>query len=206
MDYILKSPEVIFQLALEHLGVSLGAVLIALLAGLPLGILAAKVRWLELPVLTFAGLLYLIPSLALFAFLIPLLGLGTQTAIAGLSIYSLLVIMRNVAIGLGGVPEPLREAARGIGMTGGQSFRLVELPLALPMIVAGLRIATVMTIGIASLAAYIGAGGFGVLIFRGIATADNDLIVAGALPTALLALLCDALLRRGERAVRRQGA
>ena len=149
-----------------------------------------------------AGLLYLVPSLALFAFLIPLLGLGTQTAVAGLSVYSLLVIMRNVAIGLGGVPEPLREAADGIGMTSRQRFRLVEIPLALPMMLAGLRIATVMTIGIASLAAYIGAGGFGVLIFRGIATADNDLIVAGALPTALLALLCDALLRRAERAVR----
>ncbi len=203
MDYILGAPQVILELALQHLAVSGGAVLIALLLGLPLGILAAKVRWLELPVLTFAGLLYLIPSLALFAFLIPTLGLGTQTAVVGLSIYSLLVIMRNVAIGLGSVPEPLREAARGIGMTAGQSFRLVELPLALPLIIAGVRIATVMTIGIASLAAYIGAGGFGVLIFRGIATADNDLIVAGALPTALMALACDALLRRLERRLRR---
>ena len=202
MEYILNAPGAVLELGLEHLAVSLGAVLIALVVGVPLGVVAAKVRWLELPVLTFAGLLYLVPSLALFAFLIPLLGLGTQTAVAGLSVYSLLVIMRNVAIGLGGVPEPLREAADGIGMTSRQRFRLVEIPLALPMMLAGLRIATVMTIGIASLAAYIGAGGFGVLIFRGIATADNDLIVAGALPTALLALLCDALLRRAERAVR----
>jgi len=203
LDYILTSPNVVLGLALEHLAVSGGAVLIALVVGLPLGILAAKVRWLELPVLTFAGLLYLIPSLALFAFLIPTLGLGTQTAVVGLSIYSLLVIMRNVVIGLGSVPEPLREAARGIGMTDRQRLRYVELPLALPMIVAGLRIATVMTVGIASLAAYIGAGGFGVLIFRGIATANNDMIVAGALPTALLALLSDALLRRAERRLRR---
>jgi osmoprotectant transport system permease protein len=203
MDYILRNPALILELGLEHLAISLGAVLVALVLGVPLGIAAAKVRWLELPVLTTAGLLYLIPSLALFAFLIPSLGLGTQTAVVGLSIYSLLVILRNVAIGLGSVPELLRDAARGIGMTAWQRFRYVEAPLAIPMIVAGLRIATVMTIGIASLAAYIGAGGFGVLIFRGIATADNDMIVAGALPTALMALGCDALLRFAERLARR---
>lgn len=199
MDTILRDPGMILELAWQHLAVAGGAVLIALLAGLPLGILAAKVRWLELPVLTVGGLLYLVPSLALFAFLIPSLGLGTQTAVVGLSIYSLLVIVRNVTIGLRGVPAPLLEAANGIGMTGRQRFRFVELPLALPLIVAGLRIATVMTVGIASLAAYIGAGGFGVLIFRGIATADNELIVAGALPTALMALAADGLLRRAER-------
>jgi osmoprotectant transport system permease protein len=203
MDYILRNPALVLELGLEHLAISLGAVLVALVLGVPLGITAAKVRWLELPVLTTAGLLYLIPSLALFAFLIPSLGLGTRTAVVGLSIYSLLVILRNVAIGLGSVPEPLRDAARGIGMTAWQRFRYVEVPLAMPMTVAGLRIATVMTIGIASLAAYIGAGGFGVLIFRGIATADNDMIVAGALPTALMALGCDALLRFAERLAKR---
>jgi len=202
VGYLLDNPERILALGLEHLGISLGAVAIALALGLPLGVLAAKVRWLEVPVLTGAGLLYLIPSLALFAFLIPLLGLGTTTAVVGLSIYSLLVIVRNTAIGLGGVPAALVEAARGIGMTPRQRFRFVELPLALPLILAGTRIAAVMTIGIASLAAYIGAGGLGVLIFRGIATADNELIVAGALPTAAMALACDALLRVAERKLR----
>ncbi|SME88823.1 osmoprotectant transport system permease protein [Tistlia consotensis] len=202
MHYVLSNPEAILRLGLEHLTVAFGAVLIALLVGLPLGVAAAKLRWLELPALTVAGLLYLVPSLALFAFLIPLLGLGVRTAIVGLSIYSLLVIMRNVAIGVASVPAPILEAGRGIGMTRRQLFGLVELPLALPLIVAGLRIAAVMTIGIASLAAYIGAGGFGTLIFRGIATADNDLILAGTLPTAALALACDQLLRLLERTVR----
>jgi len=202
VGYLLDNPERILALGLEHLGISLGAVAIALALGLPLGVLAAKVRWLEVPVLTGAGLLYLVPSLALFAFLIPLLGLGTTTAVVGLSIYSLLVIVRNTAIGLGNVPAALKDAARGIGMTPRQRFRFVELPLALPLILAGTRIAAVMTIGIASLAAYIGAGGFGVLIFRGIATADNELIVAGALPTAAMALACDALLRFAERKLR----
>ncbi|MGF7162469.1 osmoprotectant transport system permease protein [Rhodoligotrophos appendicifer] len=202
MNFLIANPGTILNLGLQHLSVSLGAVLIAVLIGLPLGIAAAKIRWLELPALTLAGLLYLVPSLALFAFLIPILGLGTLTAVVGLSIYSLLVIMRNVAIGLSAVPEPLLEAARGIGMTRSQSFRLVEFPLSVPMIIAGIRIATVMTVGVASLAAYIGAGGFGVLIFRGIATADNDMIIAGALPTAALALACDWLLRQAERLAR----
>lgn len=199
MDYIVGNPGRILELGLEHLTVAFGAVLIALAIGLPLGIAAAKLRWLELPALTVAGLLYLVPSLALFAFLIPFLGLGVRTAVVGLSIYSLLVILRNVAIGITSVPPAILEAGRGIGMTPAQLLGRVELPLALPLIVAGLRVAAVMTIGIASLAAYIGAGGFGTLIFRGIATADNDLILAGTLPTAALALACDQLLRLLER-------
>lgn len=203
MDYLLRYSDTVLRLTGEHLAVSLGAMAIAVAIGLPLGILAAKVRWLELPVLAVTGLMYLIPSLALFAFLIPFLGLGVRTAVAGLSIYSLLVVTRNVAIGLAGVPAAAVEAGRGLGMTAVQLFREVELPLALPMIVAGIRVATVMTVGIASLAAYIGAGGLGTLIFRGIATADNDMILAGTVPTALLALACDAALRLAERAVAR---
>lgn len=203
MHYLLAHPQTFATLGVQHLTISLGAVLIAFVIGAPLGIVSAKARVLELPVLTVAGLLYLVPSLALFAFLIPFFGLGTGTAIAGLSIYSLLVITRNVAIGIATVPPPLLEAGTGLGMTPLQRFALVELPTALPLILAGVRIATVATIGIASLAAYIGAGGFGTLIFRGIATADDDLILAGALPTAALALICDAALRLAERRLRR---
>jgi len=202
MDFLLENPQAIAKLSLEHLSVSLGAVFLAILVGLPLGVLAAKVRRLEFVIITATGLLYLIPSLALFAFLIPFLGLGTRTAVAGLSIYSLLVITRNVAIGISGTPPPLLETGRGLGMTARQLFLEVELPLALPMVVAGIRVATVMTIGITSLAAYIGAGGLGTLIFRGIATSDNGLILAGALPVAALALLCDGLLRFAERTAR----
>jgi len=203
MDFLLENPQAIAKLSLEHLSVSLGAVFLAMLVGIPLGVVAAKVRRLEFVIITATGLLYLIPSLALFAFLIPFLGLGTRTAVAGLSIYSLLVITRNVAIGISGTPPPLLETGRGLGMTTRQLFLEVELPLALPMVVAGVRVATVMTIGITSLAAYIGAGGLGTLIFRGIATSDNDLILAGALPVAALALLCDGLLRLAERTARR---
>jgi osmoprotectant transport system permease protein len=197
-------PAAVFHLALQHLAMSAAAVAIATALGVPIGLLISRVRRLHTPVLTVVGLLYLIPSLVLFAFLIPFLGLGFGTAVTALVLYSLMVIVRNVAVAIDSVDPGIQEAARGIGMSDWQRLRYVELPLALSVMLGGVRIAMVMSIGVASVAAYVGAGGLGSLIFRGIATADSDLIVAGAMPIAALALAADFILRRLETAWRRR--
>lgn len=198
MTFILANPGQIALLAGQQLYLAVVAVLIACLIGIPLGILARRFRPIELPTMLIAGLLYLIPSLVLFAFLIPFFGLGRTPAIIALVLYSLLVIVRNTVAGLRAVPAAIEEAARGIGMSTLQRLRFVEFPYALPVILGGVRIATVMNIGVASIAAYIGAGGLGTLIFRGIATVDSDTVLAGAIPIALLALAADATLKRLE--------
>jgi osmoprotectant transport system permease protein len=143
-----------------------------------------------------------IPSLALFGFLIPLPflgGIGARTAIVALVVYALLPIVRNTYVGISGIDPAVREAARGMGMTDGELLRLVELPLSAGVILAGIRVATVVGVGTATIAAAIGAGGLGVYIFRGVAVVDNTLILAGAVPAALLALGADGLLGMLER-------
>src|SRR6059036_1813895 len=176
--------------------VSTGA---AIMVGVPLGVaLTRRPAW-RAPVLGLANVFQTIPSLALFGFLIPVLGIGAWTAIAALIVYALLPIVRNTYAGIAGVDPAVREAGRGMGMTDGELLRLVELPLAAGVILAGVRIATVVSVGIATIAAAIGAGGLGVYIFRGVATVDDTLILAGAIPAALLALLADALLGLAER-------
>ncbi len=172
---------------------------IALLVGLPLGVLVARRPSWRRPVLGLANVFQTIPSLALFGLLIPVFGIGAWTAITALVVYALLPIVRNTYAGIAGVDPAVREAGRGMGMTDGELLRLVELPLAAGVILAGVRIATVVSVGIATIAAAIGAGGLGVYIFRGVATVDDTLILAGALPAALLALLADALLGFAER-------
>ncbi len=198
MNFIAAHPDQIAVLAGQQLYLALVAVLIACVIGIPLGILARRFRMIELPTMLIAGLLYLIPSLVLFAFLIPIVGLGRTPAIIALVLYSLLVIVRNTVAGLRSVPTAIEEAARGIGMSASQRLRLVDLPHALPVILGGVRIATVTNIGVASIAAYIGAGGLGTLIFRGIATVDYDTVLAGAVPIAVMALAADAILKRLE--------
>ena len=198
MKYMLSHPETMLILARQHIQLTTVSAMLAILIGVPMGILIYRFKVLAVPVLTVAGLMYLVPSLALFAVLIPLLGLGSKSAIVALVMYSLLVINRNTYTGLDIVQQDLREAAKGIGMSELQQLSLVELPMALPVIIGGIRIAVVMNIGIASIAAYIGAGGFGKLIFRGISTVDNDLIIAGAIPIVILAIVADWLLRRVE--------
>jgi osmoprotectant transport system permease protein len=171
----------------------------ALVIGLPLGVvLTRRPRWRG-PVLGLANVFQTIPSLALFGVLIPVFGIGAWTAITALLVYALLPIVRNTYTGIAGVDPAVREAGRGMGMTGGELLRLVELPLAAPVILAGVRVATVVSVGIATIAAAIGAGGLGVYIFRGVATVDDTLILAGALPAALLALAADGLLGLAER-------
>jgi osmoprotectant transport system permease protein len=158
------------------------------------------------PVIGFASIMQTVPSLALFGFLIPvpLLGIGNRTAVVALVLYALLPILRNTYTGVRSVDPAVVEAGRGLGMTDWQQLRLVEIPLALPMILAGIRIATVVAVGLATIAAAIGAGGLGNYIFRGLAMVDHRLILAGAVPAALLAIVADASLGYVEKAVVRR--
>jgi osmoprotectant transport system permease protein len=186
----------------EHLVLVALSTAIAVAVGVPLGVFLTRHARLARPVLAFAGVVQTIPSLALFGFLIPLPligGIGARTAIVALIVYALLPILRNTHAGILSVDPAVVEAATGIGMTPRQRLWWVELPLALPVVLAGVRIATVVSIGLATIAAAIGAGGLGVLIYRGIAIVDNRLILAGAVPAALLALAADGLLGWVER-------
>ena len=184
----------ILDLTLEHLllvGLSMG---IAAALAIPAGILLTRRTFLQRWVLGFANIMQTVPSLALFGFLIPLPflgGIGKHTAIVALVLYALLPILRNTLTGILTVDPAVRESAIALGMTGRQLLWEVELPLATRTIVAGLRIATVTTIGTATIAAAIGGGGLGVFIFRGLASVDTTLLLAGALPAALIALAAD---------------
>jgi osmoprotectant transport system permease protein len=196
-DVLLDVLDEGLQLLGEHLVLVFGAILIASAIAIPAGLLLAgnlrARRW----VLGIASIGQTIPSLALFGFLIPIPfigGIGEHTAIIALVLYALLPILRNTVTGILGVDPVVRDSAVAMGMTRGQILRMVELPLAAPTIIAGLRIATVTTIGTATIAAAIGAGGLGVFIFRGIASVDKVQILAGAIPAALLALAADGAL------------
>jgi osmoprotectant transport system permease protein len=199
--YVENSREVLGLLG-QHVLLVLVSTAIAVAIGLPLGILLTRRPSWRRPVLGLANVFQTIPSLALFGFLIPLPllgGIGARTAIVALVVYALLPIVRNTYTGIAGVDPAVREAGRGMGMTDGELLRLVELPLAASVILAGIRVATVVGVGTATIAAAIGAGGLGVYIFRGVAVVDDRLILAGALPAALLALAADGLLGLLER-------
>jgi osmoprotectant transport system permease protein len=186
----------------EHLILVFVSILIAAAIAIPLGIAVASHPRSRSLALGIANIGQTIPSLALFGFLIPIPfigGIGAHTAIVALVIYALLPILRNTVTGILGVDAAVRDSAVAMGMTRGQILRMVELPMAAPTIVSGLRIATVTTVGTATIAAAIGAGGLGVFIFRGIASVDKLQILAGAVPAALLALGCDAALGWLER-------
>ena len=192
----------ILDLTLEHLFlVSLSLAIAAALA-IPAGILLTRRTFLQRWVLGFANVMQTVPSLALFGFLIPvplLGGIGKHTAIVALVLYALLPILRNTYAGITGVDPAVIEAARGMGMTPRQLLWQVELPLSSSVILAGLRVATVITIGVATIAAAIGAGGLGTFIFRGVSMVNDQVILAGAIPAALLAILADASLGWAER-------
>ena len=186
----------------QHVVLVLVSTALAVAIGLPLGIALTRRPKLAKPVLAAASVIQTVPSLALFGFLIPLPllgGIGARTAVTALVVYALLPILRNTYAGITSVDPSTVEAATGLGMTRGERLRLVELPLSLPVVLAGVRIAAVVSVGLAAIAAAIGAGGLGVLIYRGIATVDNRLILAGALPAALLALAVDGALGWLER-------
>jgi len=186
-------PDIV-DATIQHILLSVIALFWAIVIAVPTGILLTRFRFLAGPVLALASVLQTIPSLALLGFMIPLLGIGPLPAVIAMVIYALLPIMRNTYTGILDVDKSLLEAGRGMGMTRAQMLRMVELPMARPVIFAGIRTATVMTIGVATLAAFIGAGGLGDLILRGIAMVDSGIILAGAIPAALLAILFDALL------------
>lgn len=194
-EFIMRNWREVLGLTGEHLLLVAVSTLIAVAVGLPVGLLLTrKARW-KRPVLAVANILQTVPSLALFGFIIPLKyvgGIGWRAAVVALVVYALLPVIRNTVTGVEGVERSVREAAVAMGMTDRQILRQVELPLAAPVILAGVRVATVISVGVATIAAAIGAGGLGTLIFRGLRQYDNRLILAGAIPAALLALAADA--------------
>ena len=193
-NYDLTDPESIPNLFLKHLTIVGITMLISLIIAIPLGILLARYRRLYLPVVSITGVLYTIPSIAAFALLIPITGLSPATAIIPLVIYNQLVLIRNTVAAVNGIDPLLIEVGRAMGMKPQQVLFRVTLPLALPVIVAGIRIATVTTMGIAALAALVGQSDLGDLIFQNIASGDFDAVIGGAILIALLAITADLLL------------
>lgn len=190
------------RLTFEHLWLTLFAMLLATVIGLPLGIALARRPKLARPIIGFANVLQTVPSLALFGLLLPVPWLGenaARLAILALTGYALLPILRNTYAGIRSIDPTLTDIATALGMTARQRLLKVELPLSASVILAGLRTATVTCVGVATIAAAIGAGGLGELIFRGVASVDNSLVLAGAVPAALLALLADAALGFAEK-------
>ncbi len=195
-DFMRQQSDKLGTQTLQHIGLTFISLFIAVLIGLPLGILITRRQKLSGPVLGVAGILQTIPSIALLGFMIPLLGIGAKPAIVALLLYALLPIIRNTYTGITGVDPAVKEAAVAMGMNKWQVLFKVELPLAMPVIFAGIRTATVITVGVATLASYIAAGGLGEFIFGGISLNNTNMILAGAIPAALLAILFDFLLSR----------
>lgn len=205
IDFFLRHQREILQATWEHVWLVGLTMLFATAIGVPLGIFVTRRPWLSKPILGGANIAETIPSLALFGFLLPVPWLGGRAdrlAIAALTLYALLPIIRNTSAGIAGVDRAVREAARGMGMTDKQILFQVELPLSFSTMLAGIRISTVLTIGIATIAAAVGAGGLGEFIFRGLAMVNDELILAGAIPAALLALGADFVLSVIEKRLR----
>ena len=199
LDYLNEHRDRVLDLAVEHLELSATALLIAILVALPLGIAVSRFPSLSVPVLGALDLLYTIPTLALLSFLIPTLGIGRRPAILVLAAYAQLSLVRNIGTALRGVDPALLEAARGMGMTGPQTLLKVRLPLAAPILLAGVRIAAVSIISLASVTAWVNAGGLGTLLFDGITRDYPSMILAGTLAIVAIALAVDALFRLLER-------
>ena len=205
--FIAQNRIELVQLTLEHVWLVGVAMFFAVLIGIPLGILVTRYPVLNRPILGSANIIQTIPSLALFGFLLPAPWFGERAdrmAIFALSLYALLPLIRNTYAGITGVDHAIVEAARGMGLTDRQLLFQVQLPLALGVIIAGVRVATVISVGLATIAAAIGAGGLGEYIFRGLAMVSNEVILAGAVPAALLALLADFTLGRLESRLTRK--
>jgi len=193
-DFMRQQSGKILDQLLQHIGLTFISLLIAVVIGIPLGIIIAKRKKWAAPVLGITGVLQTIPSIALLGFMIPLLGIGPVPAIVALLLYALLPIVRNTYTGIIDVDAAVVESAKGMGMSSGQILGKVELPLSMPVILAGVRTATVINVGVATLASYIGAGGLGEFIFGGIALNNTNMILAGAIPAALLAIFFDFIL------------
>jgi osmoprotectant transport system permease protein len=196
-QFMLQNHTEVLELTLEHLWLVGISTLLAVLIGIPLGILITRWPALNKPVLGGANIIQTIPSLALFGFLLPAPWIGARAdrlAILALALYALLPLIRNTYVGIQSVDPAVVEAGRGMGMTDRQLLFQVELPLSLGVIIAGVRVATVISVGLATIAAAIGAGGLGEYIFRGLAMVNNQVILAGAIPAAAMALLADVSL------------
>jgi osmoprotectant transport system permease protein len=205
LQFIIRNRDQVLTLTAEHMWLVAVSVALAVVIGLPLGILITRFPQWKSAVLGVNNVIQIIPSLALFGLLLPVPWLGARAdrlAVLALMLYALLPIVRNTYTGITGIDPAIREAARGMGMTSWQMLWIVDLPLGSSVILAGIRVATVITIGVATIAAAIGAGGLGEFIFRGLAMVDNRVILAGAIPAALLALLFDLGLSLIERALR----
>ena len=196
LDFMRQESDKIAGQTLTHIGLTFTSLFVAILVGLPLGIFIARKKQFSGAVLGFAGVMQTIPSIALLGFLIPILGIGAKPAIFALFLYALLPIIRNTFTGITQVDATLKEAAKGMGMSYWQTLFKVELPLAMPVIMAGIRTATVINVGVATLASLIAAGGLGGFIFGGISLNNTNMILAGAIPSALLAIILDFLLSR----------
>ncbi len=210
LHYIMDNWSTLLTLSWQHSWLVLVAVGLAIVIGVPLGILIVRVRWLATPVLGIATVVLTIPTIALFGLMIPLFsligqGIGALPAITAVFLYSLLPIVRNTHTALENLPDGLREAGRGIGMTFWQRLRWVEIPMALPVIFGGIRTAVVMNVGVMAIAAVIGAGGLGQLLLDGISGSDIRMLIAGALMICLLAIFLDWLLHRLQQALTPKG-
>lgn len=196
--FFIDNSQTIFRLMIEHLQITGVAIITSIIIGVPLGILITRHKQLAETVLAIANIFQTIPSIAFFGLLIPIIGIGKKTAILVLFLYALLPIIKNTYTGIKEVSPFLIDAGKGMGMTNRQILRMIELPLSLSVIMAGVRIATVINIGTATIAAYIGGGGLGELIFKGIQMYRNEMILAGAIPAALLAIAADKILGHVE--------
>jgi osmoprotectant transport system permease protein len=199
MQYLIDTFLPIAGPFIQHLRLTAIALALALAVAVPIGVLLARVRWLRGPVLSVLGVIYTIPSLSLLVLLIPLFGIGTTPAIIALVAYAQLVLVRNIVVGLTGLDPAVVEAAQGMGMNSWQRFRQVELPLALPLILAGVRLSTLSIIAIGTVAALVGAGGLGTPLLIGVTTGDMRKILAGSIAVALLAFGANFILRALER-------
>lgn len=199
MDYFITNYDRIALATMRHAQICAIALGFALLLGVPLGIVAAKIRALGTLILGTVSVIYTIPTLALFGLMIPLLGIGLVPALVAITLYSLLPVVQNTYTGIVTVRPAAVEAARGMGMGSLQRLAWVELPLALLVIVAGIRTAVVGAIGMATLASLIGAGGLGDLVFRGISTVSLNVVLAGSIPVVAIAVLADIAMKWGEK-------
>ncbi len=199
LRYLQENPDVVWEHTVEHLLLSLTALVIALPIAIVLGIIAVRISWMTTPIVTVVSVLYTVPAIALLAFLIPSQGIGERPALIMLVMYSQLFLVRNIVAGLMGVDPTILEAARGLGMDELQLFRRVWLPLALPVIVAGIRTALITILSLATIAGWVNAGGLGELMFSGLARTYPSMVLAGVIAVSLLSLTIDLVLRGLER-------
>lgn len=195
MSYIIEHPGIVWGLLLEHLQMTTLALLIAVLIAVPLALLISRYRWLNVPVMGTLGILYTVPSLALIILLVPIFGLDLTSVVAAMVVYAQIILVRNTTVGLQSIMPAILEAARGMGMNSWQRWWRVQVPLIMPIFLAGLRLAAIVSVAIATIGAKFGAGGLGTLLFDGISEAGRyDKIWAGAIAVAALAMVINGAL------------